>query len=66
MNKNTRRLRFAGSGRITCSEDRRSFDNLLILCPNHHKVTDNEAEYPVERLRWLKKEISPPGLSRLF
>jgi hypothetical protein len=37
-------------------EDRRSFDNLLILCPTHHAVTDNVAEYPVERMRQMKQE----------
>jgi hypothetical protein len=36
-------------------EDRRSFDNLLILCPTHHRVTDNVAEYSVERLRQMKQ-----------
>jgi hypothetical protein len=37
-------------------EDRRGFDNLLILCPTHHAVTDNVAEYPVERLRRMKQD----------
>jgi hypothetical protein len=37
-------------------EDRRGFENLLILCPTHHAVTDNEAVYPVERMRGMKRE----------
>jgi tetratricopeptide (TPR) repeat protein len=37
-------------------EDRRSFENLLILCPTHHAVTDNEAVYPVGRMKRMKRE----------
>ena len=35
-------------------EDRRSFENLLILCPTHHATTDNVEVYPVERMRQMK------------
>jgi tetratricopeptide (TPR) repeat protein len=37
-------------------EERRSFDNLILLCANHHLATDNVDEYPVERLKKLKSE----------
>ena len=36
-------------------EDRRSFDNLFVLCRNHHRTTDNVEEYPVERLQEMKR-----------
>ena len=35
---------------------RRSFENLILLCPNHHKETDNVEKYPVEVLRKMKRE----------
>jgi len=37
-------------------EERRAFDNLIVLCPTHHTTTDNVDEYPVERLREMKRE----------
>jgi len=37
-------------------EDRRRFENLLILCPTHHKTTDNVEQYPVEPMRQIKRE----------
>ena len=36
-------------------EVRRSFENLILLCPNHHKETNNEGKYTVEILREMKK-----------
>lgn len=36
-------------------EERRSFENLILLCPNHHKVTDNVQKYTVEALREMKR-----------
>jgi hypothetical protein len=36
-------------------EERRSFKNLILLCPNHHKVTDNVHTYTVEVLREMKR-----------
>ncbi|PXX17925.1 hypothetical protein C8R27_102165 [Nitrosomonas ureae] len=35
-------------------EQRRSFDNLLILCHKHHVETDEVEEYPIQRLREIK------------
>jgi hypothetical protein len=37
-------------------EERRAFDNLIVLCPTHHTTTDNVDEYPVERLREMKRQ----------
>lgn len=37
-------------------EYRRSFDNLILLCPNHHKVTDNTQTYTVEVLKEMKRK----------
>ena len=36
------------------NEERRGYDNLLLLCHAHHKVTDNEDEYPTGRLKEIK------------
>ena len=36
-------------------EERRSFENLILLCPNHHKVTNNVQKYTVEVLREMKR-----------
>ena len=36
-------------------EYRRSYDNLLLLCPNHHKETDEVSIYTVEVLRDMKR-----------
>jgi hypothetical protein len=37
--------------------DRNGFDNLILLCANHHKVVDDDEEaYTVERLRKMKRE----------
>lgn len=36
-------------------EERRSPENLLFLCHQHHKETDDEARYPPERLREIKR-----------
>ncbi len=38
------------------NEERRSFDNLLLLCHEHHKVTDNVEVYSVEKLKMMKSE----------
>jgi tetratricopeptide (TPR) repeat protein len=46
------------------NEDRRAFDNLILLCPEHHKIIDNkenEKQYPTKLLKnWKKRheEIS--------
>ncbi len=38
------------------NEDRRQFDNLLLLCRDHHVVTNDVVEYPVERMRKMKAD----------
>ena len=36
-------------------DERRSFKNLILLCPNHHTVTDDVQTYTVEVLREMKR-----------
>lgn len=38
------------------NEERRSFDNLMLMCYEHHIVTNNVIEYPVPRLKKMKKD----------
>lgn len=38
------------------NEDRRQFDNLLLMCHPHHVVTDDVVAYPVERMRQMKAD----------
>ena len=50
-------------------EERRSFKNLILLCPNHHKVTDDVQTYTVEVLREMKevheaKMLNPAKLQK--
>ncbi|WP_210406592.1 hypothetical protein, partial [Klebsiella pneumoniae] len=35
-------------------EDRRAYSNLILLCANHHKVTDDVDMYPVQVLHSMK------------
>src|SRR5262249_27866768 len=36
-------------------DDRHSFDNLVLMCGQHHKVIDdNPHQYPIDRLRAIK------------
>ncbi len=37
-------------------EYRRSYENLILLCPTHHKVTDDVTSYSVDMLRKIKTE----------
>lgn len=38
-------------------EERQSYDNLILMCPSHHDIIDNdEVTYPVERLKAMKSE----------
>lgn len=37
------------------NEDRRAYNNLLLMCHQHHVVTDDVNEYTVEKLREMKK-----------
>lgn len=36
------------------NEDRRQFDNLMLMCHRHHKITDNIDEYSVARMKEIK------------
>jgi hypothetical protein len=38
------------------NEDRRSFENLMLMCYEHHVITDDVAKFPVETLRKFKAE----------
>lgn len=42
--------------RNSTNEDRRQYSNLLILCYEHHKVTDNVALYTTEKMVELKHQ----------
>jgi len=42
--------------RSQTDEDRRSVSNLLFLCHQHHKVTDDVSEYSVSLLQKMKKQ----------
>jgi len=38
-------------------EERNSYPNLILLCPNHHRIIDNNPEdYPIEKLHMLKSQ----------
>jgi len=38
-------------------DQRTAYDNLILLCPSHHTEVDkNQAQYPVEKLRQIKKD----------
>ena len=37
-------------------EERRKYENLILLCPNHHKITDNVIIYTADVLRKMKQE----------
>lgn len=38
------------------NEERRAFSNLMLMCYSHHVETDDEQEYPTEKLRGIKAE----------
>lgn len=38
------------------NEERRAFDNLMLMCYEHHVITNNVSEYPVSRLKRMKKD----------
>lgn len=40
----------------TPPENRRAFANLMLLCYDHHQVTNNVAKYPVADLQKMKAE----------
>lgn len=38
------------------NEDRRHYDNLILLCPNHHVTTDDVKQYTVKALKDMKQK----------
>ena len=38
------------------NEDRRAASNLMLMCYEHHKVTDDVKKYPVKKLGKMKRE----------
>ena len=46
-------------------EYRRTFENLILLCPNHHKETDNINIYTVDKLKEIKKNHESKMLSTM-
>ncbi|MCE5185871.1 MAG: hypothetical protein LLF76_07070 [Planctomycetaceae bacterium] len=40
---------------LQTDDERRHYDNLILLCANHHIVTNNVSEYPVQRLKEMKQ-----------
>lgn len=38
------------------NEERRSYDNLMLMCYKHHVITNNVNEYPVSKLKKMKKD----------
>jgi hypothetical protein len=45
----------ARSESILSAEERESYHNLLLLCPNHHTIIDkNSQDYPIEKLHMMK------------
>ncbi|RYZ35440.1 MAG: hypothetical protein EOP49_33510, partial [Sphingobacteriales bacterium] len=38
------------------NEDRRQFSNLMVMCYEHHKVTDNVEVYTTEKMRQIKAD----------
>lgn len=50
---------------LMTNEERRGFDNLMLMCHEHHKVTDDVVLYTVDRLKNMKRHhemrFSDPG-----
>ncbi|WP_439544536.1 hypothetical protein [Hyphomicrobium sp.] len=38
------------------NEDRRAFSNLMLMCYEHHQITNDVTAYPVEKLRQMKAD----------
>lgn len=45
------------------NEERRHISNLVLMCPTHHSVTDNVAEYPVHRMQQIKYDHENKSLT---
>lgn len=53
-------------GDVEDVDDVNSYDNIVVLCPNCHKIVDtNESEYTAERLRKIKLEHEQSVAMRL-
>lgn len=46
-------------------KERADYNNLILLCPNHHKETDDESIYTVSKLKKIKKEHELLVLKRM-
>lgn len=38
------------------NEERRSYDNLMLMCHYHHVITDDVNKYPVEKMKQIKRD----------
>lgn len=47
-------------------EKRRNFDNLILLCPNHHTKIDNDPSYTIDSLKKMKVEHQNKFLSHPY
>lgn len=47
-------------------EERRAFENLILLCANHHLVTDDTVKYTVDVLKAMKAEHEKRAGSQAF
>jgi len=47
-------------------DERASFENLILLCPNHHKATDDITEFSVEKLKQMKNNHESCFLSNQY
>lgn len=47
-------------------EERRSFENLILLCPTHHKITNDVTAYPPEALQDMKAKHEANFQSKPF
>lgn len=45
------------------NEDRRHISNLLLMCPTHHKITNNVAIYDVNAMRKIKSDHESKAFS---
>lgn len=51
---------------IQNDEERRSFENLVLMCANHHKVTDNVTIYTTQKLKQIKAAHESSFLKQPF
>ncbi len=47
-------------------DERRDFNNLILLCPTHHTITNNVIKYPVQRLKDMKATHEAKYTNMLF